>query len=265
MENSEKQDVGGGLQVGMKRGKWEIVVLVMALVITMIAGVTFGVLWCQEKNRNSGVEVAESVTTAEGVEVTESVTTAEVVDGATTTADLKLVGEKYKTERPERWIRQVADQGKGMSVIFEQVFESNDAGLEVGDTLYASVDWDKLGYFYGSNLSYDPETAAYNSERISVDGIDADKVVDIVMTSFGQMVGRETVFFLMEDGTVEYIPLVKVLEAHRVESQGKVEGLEDVIIMRNVSGAYAGDAIAQTAKGDFWSLGELLIKQGVWE
>ncbi len=253
MENSEKQDVGGGLQVGMKRGKWGIVVLVVALVITMIAGVTFGVLWCQEKNRNSGVEV------------TESVTTAEVVDGATTTADLKLVGEKYKTERPERWIRQVADQGKGMSVIFEQVFESNDAGLEVGDTLYASVDWDKLGYFYGSNLSYDPETAAYNSERVSVDGIDADKVVDIVMTSFGQMVGRETIFFLMEDGTVEYIPLVKVLEEHRVESQGKVEGLEDVIIMRNVSGAYAGDAIAQTAKGDFWSLGELLIKQGVWE
>ena len=52
MENSEKQDVGGGLQVGIKRGKWGIVVLVVALVITMIAGVTFGVLWYQEKNRN---------------------------------------------------------------------------------------------------------------------------------------------------------------------------------------------------------------------
>lgn len=49
MENSEKQNVGGGLQVGMKRGKWGIVVLVVALVITTIAGVTFGVLWCQEK------------------------------------------------------------------------------------------------------------------------------------------------------------------------------------------------------------------------
>ena len=46
MENSEKQVVGGGLQEGMKRG---IVVLVVALVITTIAGVTFGVLWCQEK------------------------------------------------------------------------------------------------------------------------------------------------------------------------------------------------------------------------
>lgn len=37
-----------------------------------------------KKNRNSGVEV------------TESVTTAEVVDGATTTADLKLVGRSIK-------------------------------------------------------------------------------------------------------------------------------------------------------------------------
>ena len=57
------------------------------------------------------------------------------------------------------------------------------------------------------------------------------KIVDIFFGGMGQSVSGDTVFVLLEDGTVEYIPIVHMFNHVQgdVVSYGKINGVNDVI------------------------------------
>ena len=54
-------------------------------------------------------------------------------------------------------------------------------------------------------------------------------VVDVKVFNVGQGVGNEVIFFLMEDGTVEYMELIKAMQKDEYKSQGKIKGVEGVV------------------------------------
>lgn len=52
---------------------------------------------------------------------------------------------------------------------------------------------------------------------------------------FGQAAGEETLFFVMADGTVEYMPVFHAYINNKFESYGKVPGVENVVTVRPAS------------------------------
>ena len=69
-------------------------------------------------------------------------------------------------------------------------------------------------------------------------------VVDIVIGETGQHVGGDVLLFLLSDGTVEYMPVVKALQNQDFRSYGQLAGVKDVVKFYHV------DAVSDT--GD-WS------------
>lgn len=88
-------------------------------------------------------------------------------------------------------------------------------------------------------------------------------VIDVFTGSFGQAVGGEVVFFLLEDGTVEFMPLHDALYNDRYESYGKVEGVENVVRFTTVGVNYQDyigghvTTIAIRADGAFYDLADV--------
>ena len=69
-------------------------------------------------------------------------------------------------------------------------------------------------------------------------------VADIAIGETGQSVGGDVLLFLMADGTVEYMPVVKALSSRDFKSYGQLAGVADVVKFYHV------DAVSDT--GD-WS------------
>lgn len=95
------------------------------------------------------------------------------------------------------------------------------------------------------------------------------KVLQIFFGGFGQGVGAETIVFLMEDGTIEYIPFYKEIsktnwsslsESEKMNSYGTVNGVTNVIGLYKLSvdSEFSGYiSIGATRKdGSFYNLFE---------
>lgn len=54
------------------------------------------------------------------------------------------------------------------------------------------------------------------------------KVQNIYFMGAGQLSGSFCLFFLMEDGTLEYMPLAYAIKNNDFRSYGKIEGIEDI-------------------------------------
>ena len=104
-------------------------------------------------------------------------------------------------------------------------------------------------------------------EEFEITGLDNDKIVDVFVSGFGNGMGDETMFFLMDDGTVEYMPIWKAYKAKNYHSYGKLPNVENVIkFMRGdywhiPHGSYA-NTFAQRADGKFYSLDAILRSTG---
>ena len=59
------------------------------------------------------------------------------------------------------------------------------------------------------------------------------KVVDVYKGTIGNDVGGDLALFLMEDGTIEYMPLFIALQKNEIKSFGKVEGLNNIVKFYN--------------------------------
>jgi len=137
----------------------------------------------------------------------------------------------------------------------------------------------EMELFDGSKINKEPSLRGRISgnfagddknEEFEVTGIDAGKVVDVFISGFGNGTGYETAFFLMEDGTVEYIPLVKAYEEKNYQSYGKLPGVENVIKFLSGEiydggpyGALVG-AFAQRADGKLYRLLDVVRETGYY-
>lgn len=111
------------------------------------------------------------------------------------------------------------------------------------------MDWDKLSDWYGLGLA---KTGA-GSQVVELSGIDANRVVDVKVGFFSQSVGNEVLLFLMDDGSIEYIPIANVAREHNFHSYGKVAEVEDILAIKQIeigeSCFWGATMIAQRADG----------------
>lgn len=120
------------------------------------------------------------------------------------------------------------------------------------------VSWDALNEYYGyTETTNVAKTGIESNVNIELSG----KSVDFLVSGFGNAMGYETALFLMEDGTVEYIPIVKAVQEGRFRSYGKIPGITDIVKLYVVEhGGYS--LLAQRADGDYYDLSTILLKTG---
>ena len=114
-------------------------------------------------------------------------------------------------------------------------------------------------------------TAKYPKEEYDVSF--SKSIKGIYVLGFGQSFGDETLYALMEDGTLEYVPIGQVLMKAKsfdvtFENKGAVSTVKDVVAIaqvnasptcKNCLGGYM-DAVAIKSDGTFYVLGNLLDK-----
>lgn len=86
-------------------------------------------------------------------------------------------------------------------------------------------DFDKIKANYGIDVPSNLNSGNY----ITIDNFSSKKVVDIYIKSMGNAIGNEVIFFLMENGTVEYMPVRKALLNNNIRSYGKIEKLVNIV------------------------------------
>lgn len=125
-----------------------------------------------------------------------------------------------------------------------------------------SLNWDRIKEIY-PYLTTD-KTGTENISDLGLSG----KPTDMLLTGFGQAVGYEVLFFLMEDGTVEYIPLAKATKEGNIKSYGKLNNITNVIKFYSGSscsktGPGCGmQSLAQRADGNYYELYEAVKVTG---
>lgn len=142
-------------------------------------------------------------------------------------------------------------------------FDSND-GLYISlDNTQKKVNYDfncnRVNTRYG--LGWVTSNEDYSSEKHEINF--DKKVVEVFIGSFGHEAQGDVVLFLMEDGTVEYIPVVDSFKNHRDNpvSYGKIENVKDVVRFVRVNACPTGehtscyaDTLAVTSDGSFYDL-----------
>lgn len=125
--------------------------------------------------------------------------------------------------------------------------------------------WDAIKQYY-SNL--DISNTGFQSIDISLSG----QVTDVFIARFGQAAGDETVLFLMEDGTVEYLPIYTAIKNNDFRSYGKIPELEGIVkfytgnaIAANAMTGAGYQTLAQRADGKFYELYTLLKSTGNYD
>lgn len=113
--------------------------------------------------------------------------------------------------------------------VFGAYINTENTGVE----LY--IYWEFVGAYYGVETNRADRQLAHISFE--------QPVADIALGESGQSVGGDVLLFLLQDGTVEYMPIVKALKNGQFESYGKMGGLTDIVKF------YRTDAI--DGNGDF--------------
>ncbi len=114
-------------------------------------------------------------------------------------------------------------------------------------------------------FSYTPTKVVENyplnwtSDRIDVakSNINFDKkIIDVFFGGMGQDVAHDTLFILLEDGTVEYIPIVHMFNHVQAEvvSYGKINGVSDVVKFTLSSTSSGVTTLAIKSDGTFYDL-----------
>lgn len=119
------------------------------------------------------------------------------------------------------------------------------------DATFMWVSWDALNEYYSyTGTTKIAKTGTEWNVKIDLLG----KAVDGLIESFGNGLGGETLFFLMEDGTVEYIPIIKAVQEGKFQSFGKIPGVESVVKFYTAHNYGGSVPLAQRVDGDYYDL-----------
>lgn len=152
------------------------------------------------------------------------------------------------------------------------VIKSNDIAYSIGVS-HRDYDMYAMSYrwsFYDNNgvITIYWDTLAENlnpnhktgTEEVAAFGPAGGNVIDVVFGRFGNGSGDETILFLMDDGTIEYVPYYLALKENNFRSRGKLEGINGVIRLLyvnannpNGTGGYR-TVLAQRADGTLYDL-----------
>ncbi|MBQ3435767.1 MAG: hypothetical protein IJH13_01960 [Bacilli bacterium] len=126
-------------------------------------------------------------------------------------------------------------------------------------TVKCQISWDRMNEAINGQKS---NTVGYKVEDIEITF--EQKVNEMYFGGTGQSISGDLVLFLMEDGTVEYIPTYYAAKAKEIKSYGKIPELENIIKFYS-AGVRAGQfgyhtVLAQDNTGKLYDL-EPLIKE----
>lgn len=97
------------------------------------------------------------------------------------------------------------------------------------------------------------------------------KITEVLIDGSGQDATSLTILYLMEDGTVEYVPILKDLKANwkekdvtqKLNSYGKLEGIDGIVSLISAEGKGYHTVLARKADGSVIDLSEALKKAEV--
>lgn len=152
------------------------------------------------------------------------------------------------------------------SLIYNPVVSTNDGIVQVvwdtsNNSGHVSVRWQDVGYY---GLESEKDRTDYD---IDIKPFDSNtKVTDVYIQTIGVDSTYATIFYLMEDGTVEYTPLLKALKEGEFRSYGKLDGVEGVVKLYSIGFSLKDfptgggiTVVAQRADGNFYDLRQLII------
>ena len=91
------------------------------------------------------------------------------------------------------------------------------------------------------------------------------EISDVLIGIFGWDGYSSSIIYLMEDGTVEYTPIRKAKEANDFKSYGKINGVEDIVSIKQILGKQKNSPVgggysvaAQKKDGTFYDLSNLI-------
>lgn len=260
-----------------KKGKNKLVPVVVILALLAVAGVTFGTVgMVQSFAKQDRIEALEAkigeLTEAgkdEGADKPSG-------DEGENNGDLAVEREKILTEVPSGLLlggRKCLNadaseynygihdaQYRGNGMIFSAAVNPEDGSGSV------TVFWQALREVGRDWVAEDKEVFEEFSD-LQLGG----KATDVRVASFGNA-GIGVALFLMEDGTVEYIPLEKAAKANNMKSYGKLKDVTEVMKIYQGSsikkGAMVGggdEAFAQRANGDYYALSGVLDEVGAFD
>lgn len=128
-------------------------------------------------------------------------------------------------------------------------------------SVVATVNW--------AEMYYDRESKNYTYTISNFDS----KIRKVYASGWGQAMGSDTIFYLMENGTVEYTPITsKIVKASvdsadsvQLKSYGKIQNVEDVVMIATVSASPANSQVGGhvaligiKADGTFYDISKIL-------
>lgn len=172
--------------------------------------------------------------------------------------------------------KEAINVANGMA--YEPVIDDNSAS-NIGHSIELNknkrsatiiIDWSKYGKLwseYGNASIWEDETVKYEVTNFT------KNIKEVYIAGFTSSSGFETAFYIMEDGTVEYTPIVSALKNNNsssdknLKSYGKIENVSDVVKLISATGYYPNDEQAVTggtyilgikADGNFYNLSEII-------
>ena len=242
-----------------------LAIMLVILVLLLVGGaLALGYLWGNNNNSNANTNTAADTNIANTNSAIDCQSSSdERTENKECNCPELAFSEDTIVNKQEDTIYRADSQGR---------FYSRE-GLAIsvmshGDkTANAYVDWGSLDInFVSEKTSDQPQTyeISFNSN-----------VVDILAANFSsQAVGYEVFLFLLEDGTVEYMPLLTIHRTREVKSSGKLPGLANIEKFYqgasspvNNGAVIAGGtvtAFAQSADGKIYQLYTILQEVGAW-
>ena len=237
MEENNNQPLAQESAPKHKLNKANIVMAVL-LVLSIAAATTFGILWGAERNRDP--EVVEKIVEVEKVIEKDTVSTEPETSAASNKplmfdASLIVNGDA-NTEYHVSIRDEIASTATAGYPYALSVYSTGD------NTARIDIAWPDINQIYGSNHAVSEDrSSADNHESFDVQF--SQHVADIFIGGIGQMVGHESIFYLMEDGTVESTDIKTAAQNGNFSTHSKVDGLENIVKFYSVSASPKGSSV----------------------
>ncbi len=200
--------------------------------------------------------------------------------------DKGVFGKQESTETNDKDVSDGAVIDDKEDTIDDQpslIFDSNNCINGSNDTVYSigTSSNNSLGIFMTIQNNNKEVVVTINPSRYTIAGLTgigiknytinnfSKEIVDVAVGEFGQAAGQEALLYLMEDGTVEYTPLLKSLQenSEQLRSFGAIPEVTGVIKFLYGSESYSDGSsgrttYAQKNDGKFYNLYSILRQTG---
>lgn len=162
-----------------------------------------------------------------------------------------------------------SDQATNTTGTFYQLFVSIDGINVTLDTSKREVVFAYNPFLVNTrySLGWVTTTDSYSYNSVTINNFTKD-IEDIYLGGYGQDASNDTLFFLMEDGTVEYVPIRRALSINNeaISSYGALPSVSGVVKFYNVQARQASSGyatvLAQKANGTYYDLSQVLEATG---